>query len=905
MIRLSTVAGATFLLAVLISPVEVQSQTYALRIEPKAWEPMPPNGFPGGEQPIDLFTGQWYDRSEEVEIPWSFNFYGVEYRKLHAHASGVVSFGDPAPILGDSLLPEPIPNPATPNNMVALYWWRLICNSGTHIGIPRSQVVGKSPNRSLVVEWASCRAWGLTSTTIKLQFWIKEGSDDIEVRYGPDAGTATNVYGVIGVENATGTDGTAYCDDFCEIADFPAEKAFIYSPGAQVRIADLRGPVEGFAGIGFPLEYTMVNPGSKPAENFTVQYWVSPEPSLGPLATSLGYDGRIWSLGPRESTRVSAEPRLPIELDEGEFYLIVEADPHHAVDLSNRAGTIGVYGPFRLGIRAANLTVPWVSAPDLVRPGEAFSIRWLAKNSGNLLAKDFTYRVLLANEPYPSPSLPSIAEDSIDHLPMEAETTLETTTHLPAEFEPGIYHLMVELNPRRVVFEHEYRDNVGVSLPVVVSHEDLVILTEDLPYGHIHGYYAFRLAAAGGDGIHRWSLQEGSILPPGLELRTRESARGERATFLEGSPAAIGNFSFTLRVDSGGFSQTRDFELEVSNAEHTLSIATDALASAAFGFDFRDELLAIGGRPPYHWELSRLGQLPLGLQLRSDGILSGRPQQDGTFPLSFRVYDRDGRRASKDLLLTVASPTQLTCVTQELPPLEIGELVELPLHAAGGQKLADGTYIWSSFSLERMALEIGEESGLLDEDLGLRLDPAGVIREAPQLFGTFLWTLEVRGESAGPGVKCPILVQVPRDRGLTVVTKNLPLAIAGRSYRAQLEASGGEGELRWEEFGSGRLLDELGLRVDAAGNLHGTPPIDALEGEERRDYAITFRVEDERARLGLGVVNLSLRSSPPVAEAGNGEGEGGCQTGSGGTEPWAWACALLALILWRRSSNLA
>src|SRR5690606_41882530 len=120
------------------------------------------------------------------------------------------------------------------------------------------------------------------------------------------------------------------------------------------------------------------------------------------------------------------------------------------------------------------------------------------------------------------------------------------------------------------------------------------------------------------------------------------------------------------------------------------------------------------------------------------------------------------------LLLGGASRYRRTCVTPALPPLKLGELVKHPLHAAGGQKLAAGTYIWSSFSLERMALESGEESGLLEEGLGLRLDPAGVLREAPQLFGTFLWTREVRDESAVPGGRWPIVVQVPRDRGLTV-----------------------------------------------------------------------------------------------------------------------------------------
>lgn len=900
-------SGATLLLgalalAVFMAPWQALAQTYALRVEPINYEAMPSGGFPGGEKPIELHSSSFSDTSVKVEIPWNFNFYGTPYREMHVHAAGAVTFGDPPPVLGDTPKPVAIPDPEAPNNMIALWWWRLLCNSGNNSGIVRSQVVGTPPNRKLVVEWPNCRAWSVTTTAFKFQLWLSEGSDDIEVHYGPDPGSDSpgtyKVYAAVGVENATGTDGTAFCDGLCETVDFPEGMALIYSPGAQVRIGNFQGPDEGYAGIPFPIEYTMTNPGSKPAEDFTVQYWVSPEPTLGSRAISLGYDGRTWSLDARHSLRVNAEPRLPIALDEGEYYLIVEADPHHVVDISNRAGTIGVYGPFKLGIRAADLTAPWVFLPDLVHPGEVFTVRWLAQNRGNLIAKDFSYRVALSREPFPSPAAPVLVEQSLDALPMDSETLVETTVQLPAEIEPGIYYALVELNPDRKVFEHVYGNNVGISQPVVVSGEDLVILTENLPLGHIHGHYSLRLLAAGGDGIHRWTVEEGSLLPPGMQLRERESTNGGFATFLEGSPTTVGSFAFTLRVESGGFSQTREYVLEVSNAEHELTIATEVLAGAAFGLDYRDELLAIGGVPPYTWELHRANALPLGIQLRSDGILSGRPQQDGPFPITFRVSDSEGRQATKDFILDVAPPSTLTCVTRELPPLTIDEFVEIPLLAAGGRKRADNTYLWSSVSLERMAEEAGESSGRLEGDIGLQLDPAGVIREAPKVFGTFLWTLEVRDDTMGEGVKCPVIVRVPRDRGLTVVTKRLPAAIAGRSYRARLEASGGEGDLRWEEFGSGRLLEELGLRFDASGDLHGTPSIDMLEGEEEKDFTITFRVEDEKSRIGLGVVNITLRASPVQSKAGGSGDEGGCQTG-GGT-PTAWMIALLGLALLRR-----
>src|SRR5690606_265402 len=127
--------------------------------------------------------------------------------------------------------PDPIPTAAAPNNLVAIWWTRLLCNSSSNIGIVRSQVVGTAPNRRLVVDWPNCRAWGITSTRFKFQIWLTEGSDDIEVRYGLDVGTSTAVQASVGVENASGTDGTPglpSCQGFCSTADFPEGMALIY-----------------------------------------------------------------------------------------------------------------------------------------------------------------------------------------------------------------------------------------------------------------------------------------------------------------------------------------------------------------------------------------------------------------------------------------------------------------------------------------------------------------------------------------------------------------------------------------------------------------------------------------------------------------------------------------------------
>lgn len=908
-------AAIGLLLAFGLAPGAAEAQRYQAIVEDAAYQTLP---LPGGE-PITIydetdFRGWGYsvngNQHLDIELPFAVGFFGKFYRRIRLLNDGTITF-DPDVGTNTTRNMREIPSSSAPNYSFAAVWWdQSTCNQSNG-GPVKTQVVGTAPNRYFVIEWDGCRRYSGTPSnpygTWQAQLWLSEASDDVIMHYGEI--TDSNWQAGMGIENSDGSDGVSgpsatgeLCSPNCQQADFPSNKRVTYSAGPAIRVEALSGPEEGYAGLPFSVSYALSSPGAKPAENFTVQYWVSTEPRITESSISLGYDGRYWSLAPQERAAVTAAPRLPSGLEEGRYYLIVEADPHHDVELTNRAGAIGIYGPFEIGIRAANLNVPWIESPDIVRPGEPITLRWIARNSGNRVAHSISYRVGIERGAHLSPSSLTLATGRISTLEMESENLIETPLILPDEIEPGIYHLGVEINPDRSIFEHERNDNISISPPVVISHEDLMIVTDSLPQGHLHGHYEYRLVAAGGDGIHRWELQEGSLLPPGMRLEVREAENGDSATFLEGLPSAVGSFAFTLVVRSGDLWAEKEFELRITPAGFDLSIATETLAEAAFGFAYRDELVAIGGRPPYFWETLGEGVLPDGLSLRSDGVLTGRPQQDGSFAFSIVVTDSEGRRALKEFVLQVAPPPSLTCVTRDLPNLRIGEYVEIPLHAAGGRKRPDGTYRWTSSSLVRLARELGEKSGPVEGDFGLVVDPSGVIRGEPKLFGTFAWTLRVEDDSAGnSAVECPIFVRIPRDHGLAITTTTLPTAIVGRSYRAQLSASGGEGALRWEEYGSSRLLGELGFEFDATGNLVGTPLQAALQGEEERSFAITVRVEDARGRIGIGVVNLVLKMAP---ERSGGEGstkEGGCQAGGGAATAWLISLCGLVLLFRRRA----
>ncbi|MCD6497687.1 MAG: right-handed parallel beta-helix repeat-containing protein [Deltaproteobacteria bacterium] len=81
-------------------------------------------------------------------------------------------------------------------------------------------------------------------------------------------------------------------------------------------------------------------------------------------------------------------------------------------------------------------------------------------------------------------------------------------------------------------------------------------------------------------------------------------------------------------------------------------IETDNLPDAVAGRDYSFELAALGGRIPILW-LVIGGELPDGMTLSRDGILSGRPAQPGTWLFSLYARNADSLLARADLSINV------------------------------------------------------------------------------------------------------------------------------------------------------------------------------------------------------------------------------------------------------------
>jgi hypothetical protein len=89
-------------------------------------------------------------------------------------------------------------------------------------------------------------------------------------------------------------------------------------------------------------------------------------------------------------------------------------------------------------------------------------------------------------------------------------------------------------------------------------------------------------------------------------------------------------------------------------AQSPLTIVTDSLPPISTGLDFHLSLQARGVAPPFVWSVA-YGDLPGGITLTPEGLLSGRPTKTGPFDFTLKVEDsgHPPHAATRDFHVTV------------------------------------------------------------------------------------------------------------------------------------------------------------------------------------------------------------------------------------------------------------
>ena len=178
-----------------------------------------------------------------------------------------------------------------------------------------------------------------------------------------------------------------------------------------------------------------------------------------------------------------------------------------------------------------------------------------------------------------------------------------------------------------------------------------ITTTSPMPNGLRGNYYSQALTGAGGITPYTWSILSGA-LPPGLAL----DGLGD----ITGTPTNLGTFNFTTTLtDQLGTNITKP--LAITIVSPTVAITTATLPDGIAGTAYLHTLTASGGTPPYTWSLT-WEALPDGLNMSSEGVISGTPTNYGTFSFIVQVADNAGGTATQLFTVEIAHSTPAIAV---------------------------------------------------------------------------------------------------------------------------------------------------------------------------------------------------------------------------------------------------
>ncbi|MBM7111962.1 Ig domain-containing protein [Archangium primigenium] len=217
----------------------------------------------------------------------------------------------------------------------------------------------------------------------------------------------------------------------------------------------------------------------------------------------------------------------------------------------------------------------------------------------------------------------SLAGDAPPGLGLDAQGTLSGTPTTPGEYTFTLEARDAAAEPQRVSQSVTVRIHPELRLagPLILA---------DFPRG---GVYAERVLALGGRPPYTFTLPAGNPLPSGLALYEEGAVRG--------TSNSAGASSFEVRVTDSARPPritSGSLQLTASSCATPPCMRTRTLPDARVGDAYTYALQATTGTSSPTWSVT-VGAPPPGLQLTSDGVLSGTPLQSGRFEATYCVSE--------------------------------------------------------------------------------------------------------------------------------------------------------------------------------------------------------------------------------------------------------------------------
>jgi hypothetical protein len=140
--------------------------------------------------------------SAEQTLPFAWNFFGQPVSKYLASDNGFITFNTTE--TNNSGTPITLPSASAPKNSIFAFWYNFKLATGG--GVPDqvfSYTYGTAPNRVHVIQWLSVTNLNASTPFTSVAIRIYEGKNfDVVLNQ-----TGSPVSGLIGVNNAAGTEG--------------------------------------------------------------------------------------------------------------------------------------------------------------------------------------------------------------------------------------------------------------------------------------------------------------------------------------------------------------------------------------------------------------------------------------------------------------------------------------------------------------------------------------------------------------------------------------------------------------------------------------------------------------------------------------------------------------------------